>query len=226
MPASPWTRRRFLGTAGSAGVAAGGLAALGYATYRPGHAPAVPRVDSGALGVQSFFSRPDLSPPAVQFAGPRRSRSGASSSRTGRAAGSRALLIVDTRGDVAWIWPGPPGKRVMGFRTQAYHGQTVLTWWEGTVTSAGYGRGQGVIADRPTAACTPSARAVAWTPTCTSSSSPRRARRSSPPTGPPRPTCPGWAARPAASCWPEWSRRSTWPPAGCCSTGTAWTMCR
>ncbi len=65
----------------------------------------------------------------------------------GPGGGQPGLMIVDARGDLAWFSPGPPGKRVMDFRTQAYQGQTVLTWWEGTVTSAGYGRGQGVIAD-------------------------------------------------------------------------------
>ena len=147
-PASRWSRRRFLAASGSAGAAAAGLAAIGYATYRPGQSLAGARLSPARpAGVQSFVSRPDLTPPAVRFG-----QAPAASDRSffmapGPGGGQAGLMIVDAQGELVWFSPGSSGPRVMDFRTQVYRGQTVLTWWEGTVTAAGYGRGQGVIAD-------------------------------------------------------------------------------
>ena len=147
-PAPRWSRRRFLGTAGAGGAAAAGLAAIGYASYRPGRALPVPGVaQASAAGVQSFVSRPDLSPPAVEFGHPPAAADRSFFMAAGPGGAQPGLMIVDARGELVWFSPGPHGKRVMDFRTQSYRGQTVLTWWEGTVTLTGYGMGQGVIAE-------------------------------------------------------------------------------
>ncbi len=40
--------------------------------------------------------------------------------------------IVDDAGHVIWFHPVPAGQEAADFRTQTYHGQPVLTWWQGT----------------------------------------------------------------------------------------------
>ena len=40
--------------------------------------------------------------------------------------------IVNSRGDVIWFHAIPVGQTAADFRAQTYHGQTVLTWWQGT----------------------------------------------------------------------------------------------
>jgi|CZKG01.1.fsa_nt_gi hypothetical protein len=40
--------------------------------------------------------------------------------------------ILDTHGNVVWFQPVPAGQEASDFRTQTYHGQPVLTWWQGT----------------------------------------------------------------------------------------------
>jgi hypothetical protein len=40
--------------------------------------------------------------------------------------------IVDSSGRVIWFHAIPVGQTAADFRTQTYHGQTVLTWWQGT----------------------------------------------------------------------------------------------
>ncbi len=129
-------------------MAAAGLAAIGYASYRPGQAVVPPGMTRPTpAGVQSFVSRPDLSPPAVRFGRPPAVSDRSFFMAAGPGGGQPGLMIVDAQGELAWFSPGPPGQRVMDFRTQVYRGQAVLTWWEGTVTATGYGMGHGVIAD-------------------------------------------------------------------------------
>ncbi len=40
--------------------------------------------------------------------------------------------IIDNQSNVIWFHPVPAGQEASDFRTQAYHGQPVLTWWQGT----------------------------------------------------------------------------------------------
>ncbi len=40
--------------------------------------------------------------------------------------------IIDQKGNVVWFQPVPAGQEASDFRTQTYHGQPVLTWWQGT----------------------------------------------------------------------------------------------
>ncbi len=46
-----------------------------------------------------------------------------------------------------WFKPLSSGRWASNFRVQIYQGKPVLTWWEGTVVTPGYGRGEGVIMD-------------------------------------------------------------------------------
>jgi Arylsulfotransferase (ASST) len=40
--------------------------------------------------------------------------------------------ILDSHGNVVWFQAVPSGEEASDFRTQTYHGQPVLTWWQGT----------------------------------------------------------------------------------------------
>ncbi len=40
--------------------------------------------------------------------------------------------ILDSHGNVIWFQAAPQGQTAADFRTQTYHGQPVLTWWQGT----------------------------------------------------------------------------------------------
>jgi hypothetical protein len=40
--------------------------------------------------------------------------------------------ILDQQGNVVWFQAVPAGQEAADFRTQTYHGQRVLTWWQGT----------------------------------------------------------------------------------------------
>jgi hypothetical protein len=40
--------------------------------------------------------------------------------------------ILDQQGNVVWFQAVPAGQEASDFRTQTYHGQPVLTWWQGT----------------------------------------------------------------------------------------------
>ena len=50
--------------------------------------------------------------------------------------------IVDKNGQTVWFQPLPRATGATLFRVQEYQGKPVLTWWEGTVVTAGCGEGQ------------------------------------------------------------------------------------
>jgi hypothetical protein len=57
-------------------------------------------------------------------------------------------MILDARGRLTWFKQLTPPDVAANLRVQRYHGRRVLTWWQGPVTAAAYGLGEGVIADR------------------------------------------------------------------------------
>jgi len=98
--------------------------------------------------VQTFRSRPDLSPPAIAVS------SQAHDTAPGyiflapkEGAGQDGPLIVDNSGQPVWFGPlQRRTERAMDFKVQRYRGEPVLTWWEGKVVG-GHGLGEYVIAD-------------------------------------------------------------------------------
>ncbi len=56
-------------------------------------------------------------------------------------------LIVDNRGRVIWFDQLTPPVQATDFRVQRYHGKPVLTWWVGTISKVGVGRGSYLIYD-------------------------------------------------------------------------------
>jgi len=56
-------------------------------------------------------------------------------------------VIADNQGRIRWYHEVPHGLEVTDFRKQTYQGKPVLTWWQGTISKAGVGRGQYVVYD-------------------------------------------------------------------------------
>jgi hypothetical protein len=126
----------------------GGLAA-GIAVDRlldTSHALARAATSSGR-GVHRYVSRPDLLPPKIEVL--RRSPGTAPGLLflgPSSGPGQRGALIVDDSGEPVWFHPTVP-QTVMNLRAALYHGEPVLTWWEGK-TKHGLGVGDHVIFDR------------------------------------------------------------------------------
>jgi hypothetical protein len=98
--------------------------------------------------IQSFHSRPDLRPPTVAVSERMRTTSSGDifvgpSNKLGQA----GPMILDTEGRTVWFYPLPGKTQAFDFRMQRYEGKPVLTWWQGIVTSRGYGAGEDVIFD-------------------------------------------------------------------------------
>ena len=109
-----------------------------------------------------YTSRPDLLPPLITvnrgatssgpdvFLTPLPSpvvHPESNNSITIKPVGPGGPLIVDRRGNVVWFKQVAPPAVAANLRIQRYRGKKVLTWWEGTVTFAAFGQGEGVIAD-------------------------------------------------------------------------------
>lgn len=56
-------------------------------------------------------------------------------------------MILDRHGRMIWFHQLPRPVVAANFRIQRLNGRPVLTWWQGEVTIAAYGLGEGVIAD-------------------------------------------------------------------------------
>jgi hypothetical protein len=56
-------------------------------------------------------------------------------------------VIADNEGRIVWYHEVPHGLEATEFRTQTYKGKPVLTWWQGTISKAGVGRGGYVVYD-------------------------------------------------------------------------------
>jgi hypothetical protein len=57
-------------------------------------------------------------------------------------------MIFDAAGRLIWFRQLTPPDVATNLRLQRYKGRRVLTWWEGSVTFAAFGLGEGVIANR------------------------------------------------------------------------------
>ena len=65
----------------------------------------------------------------------------------GKASDPSGVVIADDRGRIVWYHQVPAGLEATDFRTQTLHGKPVLTWWQGTVSKAGIGKGEDEIYD-------------------------------------------------------------------------------
>lgn len=118
--------------------------------------PAALSVSAGPPGaptqpgqVQSFHSQPELHPPTVTIT------QQASGTPPGdiflspiNKLGQAGPLILDGHGRPIWFHPLSGSTQAFGFQEQRYQGRPVLTWWQGIVSSRGYGVGEDVAFDR------------------------------------------------------------------------------
>jgi hypothetical protein len=105
-----------------------------------------PLVAAPAPSTRTFFSRPDLRPPAVTvFRNAGGTEPGLLFLAPSSGPGQRGGLIVDDRGEPVWFHPTTP-VATMNLRAAVYRGKPVLTWWEGK-TEHGLGVGTHVIMD-------------------------------------------------------------------------------
>jgi hypothetical protein len=124
---------------------------LGFTVARP----ATTTVEAGPPGkptkpgqVESFHSRPDLHPPTVTVTAQSPGTSAGDIFLTPiNVFGQAGPLIVDARGQPVWFQPTPGKEQAFNFGVQRYEDRPVLTWWQGVVSSRGYGVGEDVIAN-------------------------------------------------------------------------------
>ena len=103
--------------------------------------PAHPRPAGGASDVQSFHSRHDLSPPAVDVTVPAANPAlGDIFITPSSGPGQAGPTILEPDGGLVWFKPVAPGSDATDLRVQQYESKPVLTWWEGQVID-GHGRG-------------------------------------------------------------------------------------
>jgi hypothetical protein len=108
-----------------------------------------PTTPGTAADVQGFQSEPGLKPPAVtvhQAAG-----AGTAPGYVFAAPfigpGQYGPMIFDNAGRLVWFRSVPGGQDAADFQTQSFHGENVLTWWQGRTLQLGYGLGEDVIVD-------------------------------------------------------------------------------
>ena len=127
-------------------------ASNGTFTWTVAHAlpqggPLLPEFAGSPSEVLRFRSRPDLAPlrlatkttgtpqPGYLFFAPK------------VGPGQDGPSIYDNSGQPIWFHPLGNGDQAYDFRVQTYHGQPVLTWWQGHVYLTGTGVGEGKIVD-------------------------------------------------------------------------------
>jgi hypothetical protein len=112
--------------------------------------------------LQHFVSQPQLIPPRIRvgkassslagdlFLTPLPSpivHPGSNNAISITPVGPGGPMIIDPHGRLVWFDQLPAPTVATNFRPQIFNGRTVLTWWQGEVTIAAYGLGEGMIYD-------------------------------------------------------------------------------
>ncbi|MCW3056910.1 MAG: ArsR family transcriptional regulator, partial [Solirubrobacterales bacterium] len=90
--------------------------------------------------VQSFLSRPDLHPPVLAVTASSPGVAGGDefvAPYTGP--GQAGPMILDQSGRMVWFKGLPARTSAANFRVQQFEGKPVLTWWQGNITTHGFG---------------------------------------------------------------------------------------
>jgi hypothetical protein len=104
--------------------------------------PPAPRVPGDEL---TFQSRPDLTPAAVEVTRQYAARSAGDIFLTPQQGPTQnGVMILNPQGALVWFQPVPAGDMAADLRVEQYHGQPVLTWWQG-YSGAGVGAGEDEI---------------------------------------------------------------------------------
>ena len=101
---------------------------------------------AGGEDVQSFRSTPRLRPPVVTVrAGDGTGAPGDLLATPAGDASQSGPMIFTSSGELVWFDPLRAGEQAANLRTQELAGREDLTWWQGRISSEGYGRGEDVI---------------------------------------------------------------------------------
>jgi hypothetical protein len=108
---------------------------------------ATAHVASNANQVQHFHSRPELQAPSlvVSATSPQVSP-GDIFAAPYSGPGPAGPMIFDETGNLVWFDPLPSGA-ASNLQVQQYAGKSVLTWWQGHITTQGFGQGEEMIYD-------------------------------------------------------------------------------
>ena len=96
---------------------------------------------------QSFHSAPDLKPPVITVSTPDADPSSGYVFVDAQFAPQNGPMILDPSGNVVWFDPLTNNQWATDVCVQTYAGKPVLTWWQGQVSAAGHGSGNGMIVD-------------------------------------------------------------------------------
>jgi hypothetical protein len=147
---SPLITRRSL-VKGAAGVAVLGGGAAGAIAVLAGKRRPLPKLLSFSSAhkgpVRRFVSRPDLRPPSVTVSGAKLPGGYLFLGPGASGEAQAGPLMLDENGEPAWFQPISRALWLSNFRRAHYRGRPALTWWEGAMTTEGFGRGEGVIVD-------------------------------------------------------------------------------
>ena len=111
--------------------------------------PQPPHPLAAAFSQQSFVSQPDLQPPTVTVhAHSPDDAPGDEFLAPYGPAVQAGPMILDPAGKLVWFHPLPAPLVATNLRVQQLHGSPVLTWWQGIVSSHGFGRGVDVVAGK------------------------------------------------------------------------------
>jgi hypothetical protein len=106
----------------------------------------VPNAGRTRGDVQSFRSRPDLTPSAVTVQQSATTAAGDIFLGPQQGPLQKGPMVIDPTGKLIWFKPLPKQDLATDVRVQTYQGRPVLTWWQGFL-SAGLGVGEDVIND-------------------------------------------------------------------------------
>ena len=97
----------------------------------------------------TLHTLPDLHPPILRIDTPAKGTASGYVMFAQKGGKNRpsGVVIADNRGRIVWYHEVPKGLEATDFRAQTYRARPVLTWWQGTITKAGTGRGTYEIYD-------------------------------------------------------------------------------
>lgn len=116
-------------------------------------ARAAPGGDLATEFIRHFPSAPGIEPPRIEVRGPQAGTvapqddvtPGLTAIGVKNGFGQKGPMLIDDAGEPVWFQP-LTGVDARDVQVQQYHGEPVLTWWEGLM-AGGFGYGEAVIAD-------------------------------------------------------------------------------
>jgi hypothetical protein len=106
------------------------------------------RPEGSSSDYQTFHSRPELNPPAVDVTAANPGMSpGDIFTAPYTGPGQHGPMIFESSGNLVWFDPLPPDTEATNLQVQEYEGKPVLTWWQGYIPPNGFGEGEEVIAN-------------------------------------------------------------------------------